>query len=441
MRPGGGDAAGQRSAGATLRALQAQLEHSERLPRPQLRAMQLRRLEQLLRHAAQALPFWRERLGAAGCDPALPLTEDAFMRLPLLTRADIQHAGSALHVQNMPAGHGQVRRIETSGSTGRPATFLSTDIEEVHWHAFTLREHLWHRRSTGAKLGAIRYLRADGASSGWGVSVDSVMQTGPSVGLRIDTPVREQVAWLERERPDYLLSYASNIAALAHAFIHERRALPGLREVRSVSETVRPALRQLVRAAWGVGLVDIYSAKEVGYIALQCPVHEHYHVQEENVLLEILDADGQPCAPGVPGRVVLTALHKFAMPLIRYEIGDYAVAGEPCSCGRGLMVLKEVLGRTRNMLRLPDGGQRWPLCDLIHQPDVPGILQYQYVQKTLQDIEVRLVVADGWSRELEPRLVQIIQRRLGHPFSLSFAYLPEIPRSAAGKFEDFLCLL
>jgi len=164
-------------------------------------------------------------------------------------------------------------------------------------------------------------------------------------------------------------------------------------------------------------------------------------VQEENLLLEVLDQHGQPCAPGVPGRVVLTALHKFAMPLIRYEIGDYAVPGEACTCGRGLRVLREVLGRTRNMLRLPDGGQRWPLCDLVGQPDVPGILQYQYVQRTLRDIEVRLVVGAAWSAELAPRLMQIIQQRLGYPFHLSFVFLPEIPRSEAGKFEDFLCLL
>jgi phenylacetate-CoA ligase len=284
-------------------------------------------------------------------------------------------------------------------------------------------------------------MQEGGATRGWGPSTDLVMQTGPGAALRIHAPLSEQVEWLQREQPQYLISYASNLAALAHAFIRERRSLPGLREVRSVSETVRPELRQLVRAAWNVELVDIYSAREVGYIALQCPLHPHYHVQEENLLLEVLDADGKPCAPGVPGRVVVTALHKFAMPLIRYEIGDHAVPGERCSCGRGLRVLTEVLGRTRNMLRLPDGGQRWPLCDLVGLTELPGILQYQFVQKTLQDIEVRLVVGAEWSRGFEPQLTRIIHQKLGHAFRLEFVYLPHIERSAAGKFEDFLSLL
>jgi len=437
----GGGAAGQSPARATLLALQAQLEQSERLPRSELGAMQFRRLDQLLRHAWQQLPYWRERLAAGGYDPALPLTAAVFARLPLLTRADVQRLGETLHAANPPAGQGRVHQLQTSGSTGRPATFLYTDLEEVYWHAFTLREHLWHRREAGTKLCAIRYMKEGGTTRGWGPSTDIVMETGPGAALRIDTPLSEQVAWLERERPQYLISYASNIAALAHAFIGEQRKLPGLREVRSVSETVRPELRQLVRAAWGVELVDIYSAREVGYIALQCPLHPHYHVQEENLLLEVLDDDDRPCAPGRPGRVVVTALHKFAMPLIRYEIGDYAVPGEPCACGRGLQVLTEVLGRTRNMLRLPDGEQRWPLCDLVGLAELPGILQYQMVQKTLQDIEVRLVVGEDWSREREPQLARIIQQRLGHAFRLAFHYLPRIERSAAGKFEDFQSLL
>lgn len=435
----GGSAAGPPPARAALLTLQAQLEQSERLSRVELRALQFQRLEQLLRHAWQ-LPFWRERLAGAGYDPAQPLNEEVFARLPLLARADVQQHGEALHA-SPPSGQGRVHRLQTSGSTGRPATFLYTDLEEIYWHAFTLREHLWHRRDAGAKLCAIRYMQEGGSTRGWGPSTDTVMQTGPGAALRIHAPLSEQVAWLEREQPQYLISYASNLAALAHAFIRERRQLPGLLEVRSVSETVRPELRQLVRAAWNVDLVDIYSAREVGYIALQCPLHPHYHVQEENLLLEVLDADGHPCAPGVPGRVVVTALHKFAMPLIRYEIGDYAVPGEPCSCGRGLRVLTEVLGRTRNMLHLPNGEQRWPLCDLVGLPGVPGILQYQLVQKSLQDIEVRLVAGAGWSRELEPRLAGIIQQRLGHAFRLEFVYLPSIERSAAGKFEDFVSLL
>ena len=82
----------------------------------------------------------------------------------------------------------------------------------------------------------------------------------------------------------------------------------------------------------------MYSCEEAGYIALQCPQAEHYHCQSESVLVEVLDDEGRPCTPGQVGKVVLTALHNFAMPLIRYENQDYAEVGPPCACGRGLPV-------------------------------------------------------------------------------------------------------
>lgn len=426
-------------AAARLLALQFQLGQSEWWSPAEIRAAQLQQVALVLRHAWQYVPFYRDRLAAAGYDPAVPLTAEFFASLPLLTRPQIQQAGSLLHSTQMPPGHGPTRSGETSGSTGRPITYLTSQSEGMYWHAFTLREHLWHGRDLGAKLGAIRYGKADGSTVGWGPSTNMVYMTGSGSILRIDTPVAGQVDWLVREQPDYLLSYPSNIDGLARECMRRGVRWPGLREVRTVAETVRPELRALVRAAWGVKVVDMYSASETGYLALQCPRHEHYHAQEESALIEILDDAGRPCAPGVEGRVVVTTLHKFAMPLIRYEIGDYAVPGPPCDCGRGLAVIQRLLGRTRNLVQLPDGSKRWPLCELVGQPDVPGILQYQFVQRSLQHIDVYLVVGPEYSQSMEPRLTEIIHQRLGCPFGLSYHYCDIIPRSANGKFEDFRC--
>lgn len=435
-----GSAGATPTRGAVLRELQHRLARTERWPREQLRAMQFARLEQLLRHAWQELPFWRRRLAGAGHDPARALTDEIFARIPPLTRAEVQSAGSALNVVALPPGHGRIHQGATSGSTGQPVSFLFSDIEQLHWEALTLRDHLWHRRDLRARLAAIRATPASGSSANWGVATAQVRTGGASV-LRIDTPLAEQVAWLEGEAPAYLLSHPSNVAALAHAFIEAGRRLPSLREVRTVSETVRPELRQLVRAAWNVPLVDMYTAREAGYLALQCPQHEHYHVQEENVLVEVLDDAGRPCAPGQRGRVVVTALHKFATPLIRYDIGDYATPGEPCPCGRTLAVLREVLGRTRNMMRLPGGDLAWPVCPLLWRADLPGIMQYQFVQVAGTHIELRLVVDDRWSRALEPRAAELVREKLGHHLRVSFRYEDRLERSASGKYEDFICLV
>jgi phenylacetate-CoA ligase len=90
--------------------------------------------------------------------------------------------------------------------------------------------------------------------------------------------------------------------------------------------------------------LTMYSANETGYLALQCPLSGHYHVQSETVLVEVLDEVGRACRPGETGAVVVTPLQNFAMPLLRYSLGDFAEVGSPCACGRHLPVLKEILG-------------------------------------------------------------------------------------------------
>src|SRR6185436_9202776 len=108
-------------------------------------------------------------------------------------------------------------------------------------------------------------------------------------------------------------------------------------------------------------VIDNYGVTETGYIAFECPAGGGYHVCSESVLVELLDDDGNDVPEGEPGRVVLTSFYNFAMPLIRYAVGDLAVAAHgPCPCGRTLPRLATILGRQRNIFTFPDGSQHSP---------------------------------------------------------------------------------
>jgi phenylacetate-CoA ligase len=183
----------------------------------------------------------------------------------------------------------------------------------------------------------------------------------------------------------------------------------------------------------------MYTTREAGYVALQCPDYQHYHIQSENVLVEILDDNGLPCPPGEVGRVVITSLHNFAYPLIRYEIGDYAEVGETCPCGRGLPVIQQVMGRVRNMMQLPDGEQRWPLLNYRAYREIVPLRQLQLIQRSTNNIEVHLVTERSVTTAEESSLAEAIRASLGYHFALRFNYCKEIPRSKSGKFEDFMC--
>lgn len=432
---------------AMLMAMQFQLERSQWYSPADMRALQFQQARLLLSHAAQHVPYYTQTLRDLPKDQ--PMTEEIWQNIPILERKQVQEAGSLLESAVIPQEHQPVSKGMTSGSTGRPIEVRTTAITQLFWMAYTLRDHLWHKRDISTKLAAIRYFEQGrvgldfaGVSDNWGMATSMFSQQGQSVVLDVRNTIADQIIWLKQEQPAYLLSYPSNIAALAEHCMTHGISLPSLKQVRTLGEKISNDLRPFCKAAWGVEVVDIYSAEEVGYLALQCPGGKHYHVQSEHILLEVLDEKNQPCNPGETGRVVVTTLVNFAKPLIRYAIGDYAEVGQPCECGRGLMTLKSIAGRARNMFMRPDGSKFWPVIPRF-QPEVyqkiPVVRQVQYVQKALDAIEVR-VGAGGlqYSPEVEASIKQAIQKAWAYPYQVTFSYMDKLPIGSRAKFEDCL---
>ena len=425
-------------AAAHLQALLFQMERSQWLPEESLRERQFGQLKLLLRHACSTVPHYAEMLRGIDTDG---FDRDSFSALPLLTRKTLQSGFESLQSTAVPSGHGAVVQSQSSGSTGMPVRFLQTAVTQFFWNALTVREHLWQQRDFSGKLAAIRIKMKEGSWPDWGLPVAALFRTGPGATLNVRTDVERQLAWLVREDPDYLITHASNLHALAELSLKQGVRLPRLRQARTYSEALRPDLRETVRAAWGVQIADGYSCEEAGNIALQCPRHEHYHIQSENLLVEILDEAGRPCAPGETGRVVITTLHNFAMPLIRYELGDYAEVGEPCECGRGLPVLTRILGRRRNMVVLPDGRRHWPSMPSTMWHAVAPIEQFQVTQTGIGSLEVKYVMGRPLSQEEIAGLEQALAERFSHAFDIVWQRVDAIERGQGGKYEDFISLL
>lgn len=420
-----------------------QLRESERWPSEQVEELQFDALGRLLRHAVATVPYYRDRPGYAGA----PANAESWRQLPVLTRAEVQEAGAALHSDATPADHAPFYETITSGSTGRPVRAVGTRVTAAMWQAITLRDLAWHPRDVTGKLASIR---AEGSDSmpvegrmlpGWGPPTDVVYDTGACALFSVQHDVATQAEWLVRQQPDYVLSYPSNLVALAQHFQSSRTSLPALRGVTTYGEVLVPEARDECRRAWGVEVVDMYSSQEIGYIALQCPQSERYHVQSEAVYVEVLNDAGAACGPGEVGRVVVSTLHNFAMPLLRYEVGDFAEVGGGCPCGRTLPVLERVLGRQRNMLALPGGRKVWPTFPAKSWSHIEAIRQLQLAQLGPDHIEVRVVGPRPLNAGEQTEFVSMVQTRLGHPFHVSFDYRTEIERGEGGKFEDFVCLV
>jgi phenylacetate-CoA ligase len=336
---------------ATLLALQFELEHSQWWSPEVLARQQMIQAAALLAHAAKSVPYYAHRLTAAGSDLAISPEALALLwpTIPILTRADVAGQGEILRSAALPPGHGTVQNARTSGTSGSPLTIAKSQLEQLMWQALTLREELWHERDWRGRIAVIRgfgearYKSREGvALPDWGSPLADVYSTGPAFALDYSVAVKDQGEWLVRCAPDYLLTDAGNLKQLAAYFHTHGLALPKLRDVRAVGDVVDDDLRRLCRDAWGVKIADIYSCTEAGYLAFSCPEQGTLHVQAESVIVEVLDRAGKPCATGEEGDVVVTPLLNFAMPLIRYAVGDRAVVGAPCTCGRGLPTLKSI---------------------------------------------------------------------------------------------------
>jgi phenylacetate-CoA ligase len=415
-----------------------QMKESQWWPREQLRAQQLRQLELLLAHASRTVPFYQGRLTAIAGLRRGELTMEHVGTLPLLTRGAIQEAGDSLHSVALPKEHGKTSTISTSGSTGRPVTVRTTQVTSLFFRALNLRYHQWHGRDFAAKAASILRLHgavADDEPVNWVPGYRS----GPMVRFDVTRPLREQLDWLLAEEPAYLLTYPGNLRSLVEFSLETGRRPQRLRQIATMGEVMDASLRQLCARAWGVTVTDAYSSQEVGMLALQAPGGEHYLIQEESILLEAIDESGNPTPPGAVGRVVVTDLHNFAMPLIRYEIGDFAEVGPPSPCGRGLGVLTRILGRSRNMLRLPDGSQVWPVFSTAMSESLTPLRQIQLVQRQRDRVAAILVVARPLTAAEEAEARAIIGRAVRQQLAVDLEYVAEISRSVSGKFEEVRC--
>lgn len=435
--------------GLLLAALLTQLEQSQWWPAAAIEQAQMRQLCLLIEHVQRHSHFHAERLAGFRPDQSRGLRE-CLSAIPLMRRADLQSHRADIDCKWLPPEHGELSLAQSTGSTGEPVAVRRSGLNGLIWMAMTLREHLWQRRDFSQSLAVIRAQLAeeDTARRGvlwtdWGPPVNHLFASGPSHGMNLQTDIPRQAEWLRQVMPAYLLTYPSNLSALldlAEADPVDFAGLARLIQVRTIGETLHDALRERCRCVLGVGIADLYSTQEVGVIATECPQAGGYHVMSEGLVLELLRDDGQPCAAGETGRIVVTDLHNFATPLVRYDLGDLAVADGPCACGRGLPKIRRILGRERNLLRLPDGRRFWPLVGAFGYREIAPVCQYQIIQRSLERVTLRLAVERPLSVAEEEALAEKLVEFLGHRFAVDFDYCtPDIPRGPGGKFEDFIC--
>ena len=408
---------------------------------------QLAQVRSLLRHAAAEVPYYRRVLAGHGVRPDDIQTLADVRRLPVLTRRDVLDNAADIRADRLPAGMVATQTVSTSGGSGEPVTVRQTNLVQLWWLAFHLRELEWSGIDPRGRLAAVRYfktsgpdgerLRAGVAVRHWNELLARLVENGPAFVMDVHQDPVRQLEWLRSVDPDVLLSFPSNLEFLARLVAGSDTRLPRLKVIQTISETLTDETRATIEAGFGVPVRDTYSCAEAGYLASPCPAGNGMHVHAENVLVEVLDATGNPAPHGEPGRVVVTTLQNFQTPLVRYEIGDTAaLTPGVCRCGRGLPGLARVVGKTHPVLLLPDGRRVNSGRLSVVMRKVGGCYQFRVVQKSVDHFVVFVVPTLAWSFEHETRAREYVREFCGRPVRVDVTSVLQIPPLAGGKSAD-----
>ncbi len=314
-------------------------------------------LKNIVKFSKQRIPWYTNSFEANTNVDASESLQDLLQSLPILSRRQAQENFDGLYFKSPEHNPNDYAIQATSGSTGKPVSVMKfAPLYSVEYDALTLTEWQLNKRDTSKVVTTFRIVETEAEDVPLGPPLSYIGATRVHTSRSIlKRTIPELLNELHRLRPDYLFVNGVVSRQLALAQVESDLEPIKIEQFLTVSDRIDPQLRVLVAEVFGARIIDRYSSEEFGYIALQCPVHDHLHICSPSLIVEVVDDEGKACEVGVPGRVLVTSLHNFAMPLIRYDIGDIAEFGEPCDIGLNWPVLNQVNGRLRDSITLSNG--------------------------------------------------------------------------------------
>lgn len=414
------------------------------------------RLGELLKHAAENVPFYRELYQHRGITPDELHTVTDLQALPIFKKSDYRKTEpETLCASNVEPS----LRIErtTSGSTGEPFRFALDRRTLPIIFASHLFYDSWHGLQPFDRY--VRVVSPPAAPPPLPSDAPAGVRLRRAITNRLQTlyeswtqekislwevdGARAESIWrrIEAFQPEFLLGYTSSLAAIADELLQRNlRLQKPVRGVITIAETLTPNRKQLIEEYFNAPIINRYGLREFGsWSAQSCPESpDKFHINTELVVCEILRPNGTPCAPGETGRVVLTDLRNFARPFIRYDTGDLAVAtSETCSCGRGFPLLGPIQGRSLECLRTPSGREISPVVLghflFVYRDHSEAVRHYQLVQQSDSRATLLIVPGELWDEQRGVQLESDLRQLVGEDMEVSVETVGEIPPEKSGK--------
>jgi phenylacetate-CoA ligase len=416
----------------------AEYERNQWLSEDEIAAIQWRKLAALIQHCWQEVPYYQRRWRELDVAPGDIRSIEDYAKLPLLTKQDIRDNTDDLKATSL---RDRLVYKATGGSTGEPLRFGYTRESHERRNAVMWRGYGW----AGSRMGRrTLYL--------WGIGVGSPTPWKRfkenafhatfgrkflnSFGMT-EANLVDYADAIDRYRPEIIVAYVAPLVELARWLLATGRKPVRPEAIITGAEALHDAQRQVLEQAFGCPVFNTYGCREFMLIASECEQRDGMHIHADHLAVELLDARSDQ-----PGDVVITDLHNYGMPFLRYVNGDIATPrAHGCACGRGLPMLSHVEGRRLDTLRTPSGKILPGELIVAIFLDAPGIKRYQVTQRTLDSLDLTLVRGPDFDDATLSSIRRRVEALLDPGMALRIGYAEDIPLLRSGKTRVTVSLL
>lgn len=405
------------------------------LKRDRLIEYENKRLRKIIKHAYDRVPFYHKKFKELGIKPSDITAVKDLNKLPIIQKDEIRK-----NLNEMISNKHDVKDLEkhwTSGSTGQPLVFCISKEEDD----FRKAKHLRGNISVGQKprdrwvtiTPPFRFART--------TKLQRILGIYAPIPISVFDDSARQISIIEKIKPDVVDGYSSSLLLLAREV--KKRGLKIIRPrfIFGGAELTDNISRSYIEEVFEAPFYDRYATVELERMAWQCPA-KRYHIDADTVILEFVGRDGEEVSAGERGEIICTSLFNYAMPFIRYAIGDIGIpSDEECSCGRTFPLMKVIEGRKDSLIVLPEGRLLSPRTFTIAMRMFrfyKHIDQFRMVQKKtdLFEIYIKKKNQNIDDSSMETDLLAHIEKMLNinmHEVAFKVKFVESIPLDKSGK--------
>jgi phenylacetate-CoA ligase len=404
---------------------------SQQWDKKRIESYQDEKLIKIVRHAADQVPYYRNLFKEVGFDNIRFRGREDMHKIPLLDKETLRTHQNEFIADN--ASKYGINWDSTSGSTGTPLHFIVDYETKAHKLACVLRSYQWAGYMPGKKMFSIQSYKFD--------DPEAISKHYPLVRLwRFDakklkkTSAMAFIDMINQVRPAIFIGYPFSIFMLSRFAEEAGKSIQSVQSIVTAGETLSEQRRRLLETAYNCKVYDFFSHHENVALITECE-NQTKHMCEDFAYNEIVDEYGNDASKLGAGELVGTGFSNYAMPLIRYKIGDKVVLEDvhkQCGCGRQFRIVREVVGRQNDYLETPDG--RFIGNVLEHSvDDAKGVMLSQCIQDEKDHIYINLIVDKNFSEDSEKALEKGLRKRLGNEMRIDFKVVSQLERSKSGK--------